>query len=229
MSDQNLHKGHRERIRQKFLDFGAESLLEHELLELILFYAIPRVNTNKFAHNLINNLGNLNDILNADVNELTEFDGIGKKSAWFLKFLSDVCNEYKTFSSLSIPVTASENLSAYFRDYFLNSKSGLCLLLGIDDNFKIKNKISFTESSLMKDNSEIRKIAEFLIKNNCIRIVIGINHPERTAIPDNNDFALIKFLAEKFVVLNIILIDCVICSNNDTFSLKQHGAFSFEE
>ncbi len=80
----------------------------------------------------------------------------------------------------------------------------------------------------MNDNSEVRRIAEFLIKNNCTKIVIGINHPERPAIPDNSDFALIRLFAEKFSVFDIILIDCIICSNQDTFSVKQHSAFSFE-
>lgn len=228
MSKHNLHQGHRDRLRKRFITLGEAALFEHELLELALFYPIPRINTNNIAHSLIEKFENLNGILDASMQELMEIKGIGESSAEFLCLLADICNEYSTFSASQTPVVINENISDYFRDYFLDSNSGVCLTLGIDDNFQVKNKISFTKDNLMNDNSEVRRIAEFLIKNNCTKIAIGINHPERPAIPDNSDFALIRLFAEKFSVFDIILIDCIICSNQDTFSVKQHSAFSFE-
>ncbi|MCM1132695.1 MAG: hypothetical protein NC340_04410 [Ruminococcus flavefaciens] len=227
MEKKNLHEGHRDRLRKKFMTLGAEALLEHELLELILFYAIPRVNTNDIAHNLINRFENLNGILNADTDELTQVKGIGKTSAEFLKLLADICKEYNNFSTESVSVLSVDSLSDYFTNYFKNSNAGVCLILGIDNNLRITCKYSFTEISLIRSNAEIRRIIELLIKNNCTKIAVGINHPERSAVPDNRDFILARNLAEKLSVLGISLIDCIICNEKSTFSMKKSGAFTF--
>lgn len=229
MGKNELHHGHRERLRQKFIDFGADALLEHELLELALFYPIPRINTNEIAHGLINDFQNISNIFNAPTSELTKSKGIGENSAEFIRLLADVCREYNTLSKISNHDIAKDDFSEYFRNYFINANSGICLLLCTDHKLHIRNKISFTSENILNNNSEIRRIAHFFITNDCTRIVAGINHPERMPVPDDTDFAIIKFLAEKLSVLNIILTDCIICSKNETFSLRQHGAFSFEE
>ncbi len=229
MNKNELHSGHRERLRRKFIDFGADALLDHELLELALFYPIPCKNTNETAHGLINDFKNLKNILDAPINELTKSKGIGENSAEFIRLLADICKEYNTFSKMPNPHATRDSLSEYFRNYFLNANSGVCLILCIDNNLNIKNKISFTTENILNDDSEIRQIVKFIITNDCTRIVAGINHPERIAIPDDMDFAVVRFLSEKLSVLNIILIDCIICSKNETFSLRQHSAFSFKE
>lgn len=229
MNKNNSHSGHRERLRKKFIDFGSDIMLEHEIIELLLFYTIPRMNTNETAHYLINEFKNSGGVLNAPIEKLMEIKGIGRSSAEFLKFFADVCNEYNKFNTLSENTAADNNLSEYFRDYFLETNSDVCLLLGINDKFQIKNQISFMTESIIKNNNEIKRIVEFFLRNNCTEIIMGINHPERNAVPSNTDFAVIKLLAEKFSVLNIVLTDCIICSNHETFSLKHHGAFSFEE
>lgn len=82
---QNIHAGHRERLKNKFLRFGAEALEEHELLELLLFYAIPQKDTNPIAHNLINRFGSVAGVLKAEPKELTEVSGIGMHAATLLK------------------------------------------------------------------------------------------------------------------------------------------------
>lgn len=226
MGDKNLHKGHRERMRQKFVDFGAESFLEHELLELALFYPIPRINTNETAHELIRNFKNIHGIFNASAEELTKSRGIGETSAEFLMLLADICKEYRSFSE-TVNVGTADDISEYFRNYFTDKDSGVCLILCMDSNFQIKNKICFTQKDLMSDISEIRRIIGFLISNKCTRTILGINHPERYAVPDNIDYSTTKFLAEKLYALNISLDDSIIFSGENSFSFKQNKSFSF--
>lgn len=229
MNKSELHSGHRDRLRKKFADFGADALLDHELLELALFYPIPRINTNGIAHGLIKDFKNISGILNAPTSELIKSKGIGENSAEFIRLLADICQEYSTFSEMPHSDATRDDLCRYFREYFLNASSGVCLLLCIDYKLQVKNKISFTAKNILKDDSEIRRIIQFLIAHDCSRTVLGINHSQGGAIPNNMDFAVLRALAEKFSILNIILADCIICSGDRTFSLRQHGAFSFEE
>ncbi|MDO4864812.1 MAG: helix-hairpin-helix domain-containing protein, partial [Ruminococcus sp.] len=91
---EKLHTGHRERLRQRLMTYGADALCEHELLELMLFYALPRINTNELAHSLINEFGTLNNILNASVDELTRVKGVGVPTAEFIRLIAEMCGDY---------------------------------------------------------------------------------------------------------------------------------------
>ena len=94
-NDKNLHSGHRERLRDKFKN-GKESFKEHELLELLLSYSIPRKDTNALAHSLINEFGSLKNVLNADAELLSSVKGVGDNSACFLSlvgYLTKILNK----------------------------------------------------------------------------------------------------------------------------------------
>lgn len=227
MNKPNFHSGHRERLRKKFIDFGSDIMLEHEILELLLFYAIPRMNTNEMAHCLIKEFENPGSVLNATAKELMKIKGIGQSSADFLKFFADVCNEYNTLNTFSENTIVENNIIKYFCDYFIGKNSDLCLLLSVDNRFQVKNQISFMKKSILKEDDEIKRIIEFLLWYDYSEVVMGINHPERNAVPDNTDFTVFKILSEKLSVLNITISDCIICSNGKTFSFKQQAASSF--
>ena len=193
MSSESIHTGHRERLRQRLMTFGADALCEHELLELILFYAIPRINTNDIAHCLVSEFGTVNNILNAEHSKLEKVKGVGSSTA----------------------------------DYFENAAPDLCLLLSLNNDLTVAERTSFSASSIMSGNSEIKRIAASLLRSGCSRIALGITHPDRPPVPDEDDFAIARFIAERLEPIGIILEDCVICGGKKSFSMKQSGAFSF--
>ena len=74
---ENIHQGHREKMRQRFLKSGLESFADHEALELLLYYAIPRRDTNPIAHRLMERYGSLTAVLSAPAEDLKKVEGIG--------------------------------------------------------------------------------------------------------------------------------------------------------
>ena len=80
-----LHDGHRQRMRQQFLSHGPQSMADHELLELALFYAIPRRDTNETAHRLLEQFGSLDRVLTAPEQELEQVEGVGQNAAVLLR------------------------------------------------------------------------------------------------------------------------------------------------
>ena len=84
---QHAHAGHRSRMKNRFLKTGLDSFEPHEVLELLLFYAIPKRDTNKIAHDLIENFGSIAGVLNAPYELLIQIDGIGEHAAILLKQL----------------------------------------------------------------------------------------------------------------------------------------------
>ena len=90
----NPHDKHRERLRQIFLECNPEKLPDHMILEFLLCYAIPRIDTNGIAHELINRFGGLENALDADIEELMKVPGIGENSALLLKTVPLLCSRY---------------------------------------------------------------------------------------------------------------------------------------
>ena len=88
-----MHKNHRERLRKKFL-VNPDLLEDHEILELLLTFCIPRKNTNGIAHELLNKFRSISNILNANENELKNVNGIGENSALFLNLLKTIFRLY---------------------------------------------------------------------------------------------------------------------------------------
>ncbi len=141
----------------------------------------------------------------------------------FLKLISDICSD----STVSPATMAEKDLSKYFLDYFENVSSDLCLLLNIAGNYEIRGKISFTKSGVLTDVNEQRRIVELLLKSDCNKISLGINHASGIFLPDKNDLAITRMFAEKYTCIGINLIDSIVCFEKNTVSLRECGIFSF--
>ena len=94
MAEENAHKDHRQRLRKKYISKGTDFFEKHELLELLLFYAVSRKNTNTIGHKLIDSFGGIAAVFDADEDELKKVDGIGDSTAEFIRFIGDVVSEY---------------------------------------------------------------------------------------------------------------------------------------
>ena len=224
---EKLHSGHRERLRQRLMTYGADALCEHELLELILFYALPRINTNELAHALINEFGTISAILSASVDELTRVRGVGVPTAEFLRVIGELCSEYETLAPEYDRLPDIDSLCSYFLGYFAGGADGLCLMVCLSEDLGITGRVSFTSHCLMSSGAEMRRIASALLRNGTLRIALGISHPERPPVPDDEDYALLRSMSEKLGAIGISVADCVICGSEQAFSMKRSGAFSF--
>lgn len=222
--DNNLHKGHRKRLRQKFADC-ATSLLEHEILELLLFYPVPQKSTNDIAHFLINKFGNLNNVLSQPIEELTKLDGIGESTALFLKFIYDLCENYDSYKPKKTKILSFEDEKKYFKNYFKNPVEDDCLLLNVNCSLEEESTLSLKIKDFFKDDSEIQRITDFLLKTDCKRIIIGIKIHSQNANVNYPKFVC-KF-KERFSSMNLEIIDCIILKRNSIFSIKNSGFVSF--
>lgn len=89
----NIHAGHRKRMRNRFFQTGLDSFADHEVLELLLFYAVPRWNVNPMAHELVDRFGSFPQVLDAPVAELRTVRGVGPKVAHFLTLIPDILSQ----------------------------------------------------------------------------------------------------------------------------------------
>lgn len=223
--DNNLHKGHRERIRKKFAN-SADSLLEHEILELLLFYPIPRKNTNHFAHILINKFGNLNNVLSQPIEELIKSDGMGESTALFLNFIHDLCNEYNLNKTQKPRILSVEDNKRYFANHLKNSDENECLLIVINDKLEIESSLSVKMINFFKDASEIKRITDFFMKTDCKRVIAGLKINDPNSNISQSCFNFIYKFKRNFLNMDIVLMDCIVCNRNKVFSMCEKNVMS---
>ena len=114
-----IHDGHREKMRRRFLQGGLEPFADHEALELLLYYAIPRRDTNPIAHALMERYGSLAAVLDAPVEDLQKVEGVGESAAVLLKLVPQLYRKARLAEAERETVlNSSERAGAYLLERF---------------------------------------------------------------------------------------------------------------
>ena len=228
MSYSGKHSGHRKRMRQRFLETSIDGFQPHEIIEILLYYSIPCVNTNVPAHNLIDTFNNsLSDVLNANEKDIAAVKGIGTASASFLNLVSDLCRGYAAAANHSSKLSSLADIEKFAFDYFHGYESEATLFISLSNELSVIDAIIFPIDELDLRNTEPRTIAEIALRNNMHRIAAVRYYPGKRAVPSNGDFYSVKFLTENLAPLGIEVCDYVVCGSFNAFSMKKSGAFSF--
>lgn len=224
MSEKNQHSGHRGRMRKRFLASEPDNFYEHELLELLLFYVRPVINTNGLAHDLIQRFGNLVSVFGADRKALESADGIGSEAALFLKLMDELSLDYLSHSHTDIPIRSSDELEAFFRDYFALSDAELCCILcsGASDV-----PVSIPTRELLSGTVTPRRLTEIMLANRTNRIAVGINHPNVHPVPTDDDYKAAHIFAGLAPQISVDFADLIIHGRGRCFSMRKNGAFGF--
>jgi len=226
MSDENsIHHGHRKRTKSAMLENGIDGLNNHQILEILLFYVIPKRDTNPIAHELVNRFGSLRGVLEADYNELVEVNGIGENAASLIKFAQMLSRRYlcdSSFDNDSQCFDDTDILRRYYEAAFLGVKNEQIRAMLLDDKlFMVKEKV-ILDGSISKVECDTRKIIDFVIKNDCDKVVIAHNHPNGSPLPSLGDVASTKILYKKLKVCDISLVDHVIVGKTGSTSLRSY-------
>lgn len=224
MEKVNLHRGHRERMIKRFLENGRSGLSDHELLEIILFYSIPRVNTNETAHRLLDKFGSLKGVFTADEKSLLKVKGLGKATVGFLHSIYEISGLY-TDRAYHEPdsISDSNELCSFAREYFRNSRrdSSLCMVIASAPNNKILSKAVFPYNDLLNERISNSDVITHLIKLQAKRSFIILKRSGVSSIPTAADLNIIKRLGEALIHFDIKLSDAVIYCEGSTLSLTE--------
>ena len=132
-----LHDGHRQRCKQRFLRAGAEGFDDHQLLELLLFYAIPRQDTNETAHRLIQRFGSLQGVLHAAPEELTSVEGVGENAAVLVRLVGDMALRARCSSLPQKVLNSPDRTGAYFMELLAGEKKEMLYQVCLDAKGKL--------------------------------------------------------------------------------------------
>lgn len=229
MPENHSHKGHRQRLREKYMLNGLDSFKLHEALELYLFYAIPYKDTNELAHRLIDRFGSLAAVFDAPPSALREF-GLSDNTVALIKLLPDMSRLYQIDRSESksnhLDVFA---MSRYFEPYFFGMNEEAFRLVLLDRKCKVLFSGVISRGSINATIVPIRKIVELALYYNASFAAIAHNHPNGVARPSELDIVTTKKVFMALRIVGVKLVDHVIVANDDSLSLAMSGIGIFGE
>ena len=156
-----IHDGHRQRLKDRFCKEGLDHFEEHQVLELLLFYCIPRIDTNPIAHELLHRFGSLAQVLEAPVEELEKVQGIGHNAAVFLSLITAAGRYYQVnCASRNVVLTSVEACGRYLMPFFYGQRNELVYLLCLDAKCKVLCCKKIGEGSVNSAGVPIRRIVE---------------------------------------------------------------------
>ncbi len=204
----NPHKFHRSRLRARFLKEGLRSFEDHNILELLLFYAIPQKDTNDLAHELINKFGSLAAVFDADIGELCKVKGIGENAATLIKLIPQVCRAYLMDKDTRYPdFTDLHKLGNYLVNYFMAEKNEKLIAVLLNNRCEMIDLIVVSEGTVNRAEGSMRKIAEAAFAKNASSFVLAHNHPDGNCTPSASDISFTSNYCKIFKELGLPLVE----------------------
>jgi len=229
MTEKDLHAGHRERLKQRFREHGLDNFTDIQVLELLLFYAIPRKDTNDLAHGLLNHFGGLANVLDADVTELKKVPGVSDHSATLLALVTELCRYYQVKSMERVEVlTTLDACGAYLVPRFFGRTKETVFLLCLDAKCKVLDCREIGEGSVNSASISVRKIVEVALSTRATTVILAHNHPSGVAVPSTEDVQTTRRVAAALNAVEVHLADHIVVAEGDYVSMVQSG-YRFED
>ncbi len=224
---ENIHAGHRNRLKEDIISSDITELKPPvKLLEMLLFYGIPRQDTAKIAHDLIAEFGDICGVFEADIDHLTEIKGMTKNAASLVKLIPYLLKAYLQCKYEEKQVLKThEEIGDYIHTKYFGVDHECLSLLCLDRLGKVLSFNVLMHGSIDSVGLSTRAVLERVFKCGATAVVIAHNHPGGVALPSNQDVEQTRKLAHQLKELSVNLIDHIIITDTDYVSMAQSKEF----
>lgn len=219
------HDGHRKRLRKNFIERGGlYGFSDLNALELLLFYAISRQDTNILAHRLLDKFDTLHGVLTATEQELKEVEGVGDSTAVLLRLVLQIARRSEISKTKDIrAILSSSDAGRYCMPRFMYEEDEVVLMLCLDAKRRIIKCAEVGRGMANAVESNLRLITETALRCKACAVVIAHNHPDGIALPSPEDNAATKQLIAALEPLGVEFVDHIIVAGEDFISYADSG------
>ncbi len=226
----SIHAGHRQRLKERFLKESLDNFEEHEVLELLLFYAIPQRDTNEIAHELIRKFGSLSKVLEATPEELSKVKYVGDNATTLFRLITEVARYYQVNCAMREEILPTiDDCGRYMVPFFHGRQKETVFLLCLDAKCKVLSCEKVGEGGVNSAGIPVRKIVEMALKANATSVILAHNHPSGLAIPSGEDIQTTRRVALALDAVEIALVDHIVVADRDWVSLSQSELYRHSE
>lgn len=224
LKEKSCHVGHRQRLKNRFLRNGEAAFDNHELLELLLFYAIPQGDTNPLAHRLIDHFGTLAGVFDASVSDLEQVPGVGQHTALLIHMLPQIARRYHVDRSAPGNVLRDTiDYAEWLRPYFFGARNEMAYLLCMNAKGKVLGCDLIDEGDLTSCALFTRQVAEIAMRYRASAVVLAHCHVVGAIQPSYADHETTLSCRKTLDELSITLVDHLIFCDGEYISLAQQG------
>lgn len=225
-----VHNGHRDRMRARYLQEGADAFANHELLEMLLYGTIPRGDTNEMAHHLLDEFGSISNLIEADPYEIAKIKGIGLKSGVFLSLLHELVLRYEREKLVRKPALMSLERSVdYCMSLLAMRQEEEFYVICMDGRRKILHTAKMAKGSVNEVMVNPRLVVEKVFRYKATGVLFCHNHPRGNVRPSREDMELTMRLKNMLEPLGIQVADHIIIGENQYFSFFENGLLKGEK
>lgn len=218
------HDGHRDRLKSRFCEFGLDTFNDINVLELLLFFSIPRRDTNEVAHRLLNHFGSLDKVFNASVYELVEVPGVGMNSAVLITFIHQLIKKIEVSKTKDIKTISNSRQAAdFFIPRYVNEQDEVLLMLCLDNARRIIACIEIAKGTVNSLEVNLKRVIEIALKHKACSVIISHNHPGGTLSFSIEDDIFTKEVYKALHQVSILLEDHIIVAQDQYFSFADSG------
>lgn len=220
----SVHDGHRERMKKKLLEQGLDGFDDHNVLELLLFYVLPRQDTNPIAHMLLDYFGSLEAVFEAPLEELIKVPGIGENTATLLKLIPAVSRRYEmSKNNFGEILDSTTKAGDYLAARYLFERDEVVYVVCLDAKRRVICCKALFRGDVNSAEVSVRKIAELALVKNASAIILSHNHTSGIALPSREDELTTKHVKSALESMNITLLDHIIVAGDDYISMAESG------
>ena len=228
MAEKNIHSGHRKRVKANVIENGFSQLEEHKLLELMLFYSIPRGDTNELAHKLINHFGSFEEVFKADIEQLKRVDGVGENTAILIAAMGETFYRISKSKPIKKKVYKNtEDLKELAVSLLQGEKNEKVFLICFDAKKTLKRAILISKGDEVSSEIDMKAVVKNLVDSNSSIAVLAHNHPDSSAEPSAHDIDSTRMLCVTLRKIGYALADHIIVGENGAaYSMHLDPRFS---
>lgn len=217
------HDGHRERVRERYINSGVKAFAPHELIEMLLFFGIPRRDTNPLAHRLIDTFGSVHEVLHADRSMLLRVEGMTPNAATLMTLVGDLhryCDEEER--PLGMSVLQTEEQVDFLLPRFKDLSEEEVWMLSLDVLSRVVGVHKISQGTPIAAEVNTREVLRHALADNAVRAVIAHNHPSGIAVPSQSDVNTTVKIAITLAGAGVRLVDHLVFSRDgDCVSFRQ--------
>ena len=222
-NQKSIHAGHRERLRERYARSGMDDFADHEVLELMLTYAIPRVDVNQQAHRLVERFGSVAGALDALPEELCEVDGIGPGAAQFLTMLPCLFRRYALNKcEPGEPMDSAGKIGEYLQAKYTGITFERVYLLLFDNSMRLIDCCHLDDGAVNSSKVTIRRVVELCMFKHASCAVLAHNHPMGLAIPSGADIEVTRSVENALEAGGMTFLEHIIVTENSYAPILRH-------
>lgn len=221
---ENLHQGHRQRVKQRFRQEGLDAFADHQVLEMLLFYCIPRRDTNELAHKMIRQFGSLSNLLEAAPEEIMELCQVSENTAILVSLIPSLARRYQQSRWRARPdLGDSTKAGEYAVSLFTGRTYEAFFMLCLNAQNRLTHTVLINEGTIDETAVYPRNIVEAALRYQAAKVVLAHNHPGGSMKPSRADLRITQIIKDALGTIFVEVVDHLIVAGEQYLSLAEKG------